>query len=130
MVEKKASDLLFTTYAPVKIKIDGNILPVNKMELTPKMVKQAAYGLMNEEQLEIFSREMEIDFAVSEHGMGRFRVNVFHRATFEDALRNADSKNELRLRIKLESKRQFKGSDEGASSLRIMDDGETREFQR
>ncbi len=40
---------------------------------------------------------------------------------YEDALRNADSKNELRLRIKLESKREFQASEEGGQSLRIMD---------
>ncbi len=40
---------------------------------------------------------------------------------YEDALRNADSKNELRLRIKLESKREFQSTDEGAQSLRIME---------
>ncbi|HEY5624497.1 MAG TPA: PilT/PilU family type 4a pilus ATPase [Gammaproteobacteria bacterium] len=79
MVDKKASDLFFTTFAPVMIKIDGKILPVNQMELTPKMVRQAALELMNEEQLEEFTRELEIDFAVSEPGLGRFRCNVFHQ---------------------------------------------------
>src|SRR4051794_6590276 len=29
MVEKKASDLFFTSNAPIKIKIEGQILPVN-----------------------------------------------------------------------------------------------------
>ena len=79
MVEKKASDLFFTSHAPVKIKIDGKIMPVNKLELTPKMVRQAAMDLMNEEQMEFFARELEIDFAISEPGLGRFRVNVFHQ---------------------------------------------------
>ena len=79
MVDKKASDLFFTTFAPVMIKIDGKILPVNQMELTPKMVRQAALELMNEDQLEEFMRELEIDFAVSEPGLGRFRCNVFHQ---------------------------------------------------
>jgi twitching motility protein PilU len=79
MVDKKASDLFFTTFAPVMIKIDGKILPVNQMDLTPKMVRQAALELMNEDQLEEFTRELEIDFAVSEAGLGRFRVNVFHQ---------------------------------------------------
>ncbi len=79
MVDKKASDLFFTCYAPVKIKIDGKIMPVNKLELTPKMVKQAAMELMNEDQLEEFSRELEIDFAVSKPKLGRFRVNIFHQ---------------------------------------------------
>jgi twitching motility protein PilU len=79
MVEKKASDLFFAPYSPAKIKIDGKIMPVNKLEMTPKMVKQAAIELMNEGQLETFTRELEIDFAISEPGLGRFRVNVFHQ---------------------------------------------------
>ncbi|HXQ31538.1 MAG TPA: PilT/PilU family type 4a pilus ATPase [Steroidobacteraceae bacterium] len=79
MVDKKASDLFFTSYAPVKIKIEGQISPVNKQILSPDMVKQAAYGLMNAEQTEYFEKELEIDFAISEPGLGRFRVNVFHQ---------------------------------------------------
>ena len=79
MVEKKASDLFFTPFAPAKIKIDGKIMPVNKLEMTPKMVKQAAIELMNEDLLEAFTKELEVDFAISEPGLGRFRVNVFHQ---------------------------------------------------
>src|ERR1700745_3099028 len=33
MVEKKASDLFFTPNAPIKIKIEGQILPVNRQDL-------------------------------------------------------------------------------------------------
>jgi twitching motility protein PilU len=79
MVEKDASDLFFTCFAPVKVKIDGKIMPVNKLELTPKMVKQAAMELMDEVQLEEFSRNLEIDFAISKAGLGRFRINIFHQ---------------------------------------------------
>ena len=79
MVEKKASDLFFTCFAPVKIKIDGKIMPVNKLELTPKMVKQAAMELMDERQMEEFTRELEIDFAISKPKLGRFRINIFHQ---------------------------------------------------
>jgi twitching motility protein PilU len=34
---------------------------------------------MTGEQLEEFNRELEIDFAVSKPGLGRFRLNVFHQ---------------------------------------------------
>ena len=44
MVEKKASDLFFTSNAPIKIKIEGQIFPVNKQVLTPETVRQAAFG--------------------------------------------------------------------------------------
>lgn len=42
--------------------------------------------------------------------------------SYEDALRNADSKNELRLRIKLESKRESKLADEAGGSLKIVEE--------
>jgi twitching motility protein PilU len=77
MVEKKASDLFFTSNAPIKIKIEGQILPVNRQVLTPETVKQTAFAIMSPEQREYFTREFELDFAVSEPGLGRFRVNVF-----------------------------------------------------
>jgi len=48
--------------------------------------------------------------------------------SYEDALRNADSKNELRLRIKLESKREMKAEAEGAQSLRILEETEGKVF--
>lgn len=79
MAEKKASDLFFAPFAPAKIKIDGKIMPVNKLEMTPKMVKQAAIELMNDDLLEAFARDLEVDFAISEPGLGRFRVNVFQQ---------------------------------------------------
>jgi twitching motility protein PilU len=53
--------------------------------------------------------------------------DLFERGAigYEDALRNADSKNELRLRIKLESKRSFAATGEGVDSLHMVepDDG-------
>jgi twitching motility protein PilU len=79
MVEKKASDLFFTSNSPIKIKIEGQIKPINRQVLTAEQVRQAAYGLMNQEQLDYFLQELEIDFAVSEPGLGRFRVAVFHQ---------------------------------------------------
>ncbi|MDE2294845.1 MAG: PilT/PilU family type 4a pilus ATPase [Gammaproteobacteria bacterium] len=79
MVEKKASDLFFTSNAPVKIKIEGKIFPVNKQVLTPETVRQAALGLMTQEQIDHFTEDLEIDFAISEPGLGRFRVNVFYQ---------------------------------------------------
>ncbi|MEO0575204.1 MAG: PilT/PilU family type 4a pilus ATPase [Pseudomonadota bacterium] len=50
--------------------------------------------------------------------------------SYEEAMRNADSKNELRLNIKLNSKRERSEAEEHAASLRIMEEesGETMLF--
>ena len=66
-------------------------------------------------------------------GMKTFDQALFElfedgRISYEDALRNADSRNELRLRIKLESKRDFKARDDGAESLRLADDARVQKY--
>jgi twitching motility protein PilU len=66
-------------------------------------------------------------------GMKTFDQSLYdlyesHQISYEEALRNADSKNELRLRVKLESKREDKLAHEQASSLRIVEETEGKVF--
>jgi twitching motility protein PilU len=66
-------------------------------------------------------------------GMKTFDQSLYelyesNQITYEEALRNADSKNELRLRIKLDSRREDKLSHEQASSLRIEDESEGKAY--
>ncbi|MEM6511415.1 MAG: PilT/PilU family type 4a pilus ATPase [Pseudomonadota bacterium] len=48
--------------------------------------------------------------------------------SYEEAMRNADSKNELRLRIKLESKRDSAIADQQAESLHIMEEDSAQTY--
>lgn len=48
--------------------------------------------------------------------------------SYEEAMRNADSKNELRLRIKLESKRDSSISDQQTENLKILDEDTAQTF--
>ena len=82
MAEKKASDLFFTSNSPVKIKIEGVIHSINKQVLSAETVRDIAYSLMSAEQLEHFQNELEIDFAISEPGVGRFRAALFYQRGF------------------------------------------------
>ena len=68
-------------------------------------------------------------------GMKTFDQALFElfedgKISYEDALRNADSRNELRLRIKLESKRDFKSADDGSDSLRLAEEGKAQSYGR
>jgi twitching motility protein PilU len=68
----------------------------------------------------------------------RIGMNTFDQAlytlyetgfiSYEDALRNADSKNELRLKIKLESKREVKNLDDGGALAIIDEEQQGRSF--
>jgi twitching motility protein PilU len=57
-------------------------------------------------------------FALYEDGM----------ISYEEAMRNADSKNELRLRVKLESKRERSVADQQSESLRIMEEDSAKTY--
>ena len=48
--------------------------------------------------------------------------------SYEEAIRNADSQNEIRLKIKLESKREAAHSTEHAQSLQLAPEEEARHF--
>ena len=66
-------------------------------------------------------------------GMRTFDQHLFElyedrKISYEEALRNADSKNELRLKIKLESKRDRGEIGEGATSLQLAEDPGGRQF--
>ena len=77
MTEKNASDMFLTTGAPVNIKVEGKLYPLGNTGLPAGMVKKIAYSLMDEGQVPVFERELELNMAISVREAGRFRVNVF-----------------------------------------------------
>ena len=79
MVEKDASDLYLSSGAPVSAKIDGTLQPLEDGNLTPEQVKDVAWSVMNDEQITEFGHKPEMNLAISEEGIGRFRVNIFRQ---------------------------------------------------
>ncbi|MEW5943957.1 MAG: PilT/PilU family type 4a pilus ATPase [Pseudomonadota bacterium] len=79
VAEKQASDLFFSAGAPVYVKLDGELRPVNSQVLDAAVVKKAAYSLMTEEQIRAFEADMEMNFGLSVPQAGRFRINVFRQ---------------------------------------------------
>lgn len=77
MVDKGGSDLFFSTGAAIHIDIEGNNLPINTQIMTPGMVKEIAYSLMDEAQHKEFEQNLEMNFALGLKDIGRFRINVF-----------------------------------------------------
>ena len=77
MVMKEASDLYLTTGAAPSAKVHGVIKPLENATLPAGVVKDIAYDMMDEEQIADFKRKPEMNLALSEPGIGRFRVNIF-----------------------------------------------------
>ncbi|HEY9136590.1 MAG TPA: PilT/PilU family type 4a pilus ATPase, partial [Pseudomonadales bacterium] len=66
-----------STGAPISAKFYGKLTPISKNTLAPGDVKKIAYSVMNEEQIQAFELVPEMNLAISEPGVGRFRVNIF-----------------------------------------------------
>ena len=89
MVEKDASDLYFSCGAPTSAKINGSLTRLEDTSLAAEQVKEIAYSIMSEEQAREFEHKPEMNLAISESGIGRFRVNIFRqRNTISLVIRN------------------------------------------
>ncbi len=89
LADNDGSDLYLTVDAPPVGKFEGTLRPLEKVRLTPTRIKEIAYSLMNEDQQKAFERVPEMNLAISEPGVGRFRVNIFkQRNSFALVIRN------------------------------------------
>ena len=79
MAEKQASDLFFTAGAPIQIKINGVLVPINNLVLDADKVRKICYELMSEAQVKEFETTHEMNFAQSGGELGNFRVNIFRQ---------------------------------------------------
>ncbi|HZW86626.1 MAG TPA: PilT/PilU family type 4a pilus ATPase [Gallionella sp.] len=77
MTTKKASDLFITANSPPMFKVSGKMTPVSSQTLTAQHTQVLARSIMNDRQAAEFEATHECNFAISPHGIGRFRVNVF-----------------------------------------------------
>nr|WP_316643504.1 PilT/PilU family type 4a pilus ATPase [uncultured Roseateles sp.] len=77
MVSRKGSDLFLTSEFPPAVKVDGKVTKVSPQPLTGQHTLALARAIMNDKQAAEFERTKECNFAISPHGIGRFRVNAF-----------------------------------------------------
>ena len=79
MVEQDASDLYLSSGAPVSAKVHGTLTALEDSRLTADQIKTVAYSLMDGGQITEFEHKPEMNLAISEEGVGRFRVNIFRQ---------------------------------------------------
>ncbi|HED35941.1 MAG TPA: PilT/PilU family type 4a pilus ATPase [Gammaproteobacteria bacterium] len=77
LAEKDGSDLYLSTGALPSAKFNGQLTPLSKKPAPPGWVQALAMEIMNEDQQAEFEHKPEMNLAISESGIGRFRVNIF-----------------------------------------------------
>lgn len=77
LVQHDGSDLYLTVGAPPAAKFHGALKPLENIKLTLEQVKAIADSIMSDEQKASFEHKPEMNLAISEPSIGRFRVNIF-----------------------------------------------------
>ncbi|MEI7840053.1 MAG: PilT/PilU family type 4a pilus ATPase [Methylococcaceae bacterium] len=89
LAENDGSDLYLTVGAPPAAKFQGVLKPLENIKLMPPRLQEIAHSLMSDEQKKAFEAHPELNLAISERGVGRFRVNIFRqRNSFSLVIRN------------------------------------------
>jgi twitching motility protein PilU len=77
--DKQASDLFFSAGAPINIKLNGVVMPINIEKLDSKTIERIAYEIMTPEQITAFESSMEMNFSFRVLDAGNYRVNIFRQ---------------------------------------------------
>jgi len=86
---KDGSDLYLSTGAPPCAKFHGQLKALENATLTADRIKEIAYSVMDQDQIAQFESRPEMNLALSERGVGRFRINIFkQRNTLSMVVRN------------------------------------------
>lgn len=87
--ENKATDLHLCVGSKPLVRINGRLLPVQDAEvLLPGILNPAIEQLLDEKKQALLAQARVLDFSFSQHGLGRFRVNIYsQRGTYAIAIR-------------------------------------------
>ena len=86
-LRKKASDLHLVTGIPPVSRINGNLIRMDEIKLTPQDTEMFAHQMLGDD-FSRFDDKGEMDLSYSLSGLGRFRVNVYkQRSTIAMAIR-------------------------------------------
>ena len=89
LASRDGSDLYLTAGAPPAAKFQGSLKALAKDRMTPERLVEIANELMDAEQQKQFDQKPEMNLALDEPGIGRFRINIFrHRTHLAMVIRN------------------------------------------
>jgi twitching motility protein PilU len=77
LVKNDGSDLYLTFNAPPAAKFQGILRALSKEKMSADELNKIARSLMNADQQQQFDNKPEMNLALDEEGIGRFRINIF-----------------------------------------------------
>lgn len=79
LASRNGSDLYLSTGAEPAIRINGLMQPICSRQMHPGEIARIVDTILDDEQKQLFEHDLEMNLALSLHGIGRFRVNIFRQ---------------------------------------------------
>lgn len=79
LASRNGSDLYLSTGAEPAIRVNGIMQPISARQMHPGEIAQIVDTILDDEQKQQFDHDLEMNLALSLHGIGRFRVNIFRQ---------------------------------------------------
>jgi twitching motility protein PilU len=79
MKEKGASDMFFAVNAPIQIKINGVLYPINQQKLDQAMILNLLVEVVPAARMAELERENELNMGIPVSGVGSFRLSAFRQ---------------------------------------------------
>jgi twitching motility protein PilT len=78
-IDGGASDIHVKINAPIIVRIDGNLIPIEAPKPTKEWMQKVVDTIVPEHLKKRFLSDREIDFSYFAEGLGRFRTNLFQQ---------------------------------------------------
>jgi twitching motility protein PilU len=79
MADKRASDIFLSVNAPINIKINGNVMPVNQQLMDSATVRGLLYEVVDDRQKRDYEGTLELNTGFTFPGVGSFRISAFQQ---------------------------------------------------
>jgi twitching motility protein PilT len=79
LLEMSGSDLHLSTDSPPRVRVHGELFPLDLPVLSAADTKQLAYSVLTDGQKHRLEETLELDFSFGLRGLARFRGNVFNQ---------------------------------------------------
>jgi len=77
LVQQGGSDLHISSGSPPRIRVDGQVVPLNLPPMTPQKTLDLCYSVLTEAQKKQFEQKKELDLSFSIPSISRFRANIY-----------------------------------------------------
>ena len=78
-VQLRASDIHFHSGAPITVRVNGDLQPINDSILTKEEAEPLLLAALGPEQQSIFVERHQLDFSYTIPGVGRYRANLYRQ---------------------------------------------------